>query len=438
MSSCSLLPNPSISGAERLFYVYTAHEGREKERRRRRSQKAIKLTKDTIERATPPEPGRKERFLRDDGVRGLGLRVTAGGAKAFIFEGRIKGRTRRMTLGAWPDLTVLQARRKALDIRSAIARGEDPAAETEAARHEPRFGELAGAYMERHARPRKRSAWQDEYTLKRYVPAGWSGRRLTDITRADVARLHEKVGEAHGHYAANRTLALLRTMFNLARVWQLTPRADNPATGIEHFKEQKRERYLRPEEVQRVNTALLEEADWRWRNYFPLALMLGTRKSELLGMRWTDIDLAARTWRIPETKAGNSHLPPLPSPALAMLEALPSHGKSEWVFPGDGATGHIVEPAKAWQRIRRRAGVTDVRIHDLRHTLASWLVAQGFNLPLVGRALNHTQTATTARYAHLSLDPVRAALEQTAALMTQGTAVAHSGETTAKPASNAA
>jgi integrase len=87
------------------------------------------------------------------------------------------------------------------------------------------------------------------------------------------------------------------------------------------------------------------------------------------------------------------------------------------VFPGDGASGHIVEPAKAWQRIRARAGVPDVRIHDLRHTLASWLVAQGFNLPLVGRALNHTQTATTARYAHLALEPVRAALEQTAALM---------------------
>jgi integrase len=146
--------------------------------------------------------------------------------------------------------------------------------------------------------------------------------------------------------------------------------------------------------------------------------MLGTRNSELLAMRWAHIDANARTWRIPVTRAGNTHLLPLPGPAMAILEALPSRAKSEWVFPGDGVSGHIAKPAKAWQRTRIRAGIADVRIHDLRHTLASWLVAQGFSLPLIGRALNHTQMATTARYAHLALDPVRAALEQTAALMT--------------------
>lgn len=377
----------------------------------------MRLTKAGIERAKVPGPGRKERFERDDEVRGLGLRITASGAKSFTFEARMRGRSRRLTLGGWPDLTVLLARKKALDIRSRIARGEDPAADGQAARKEPRFGDLATIYMERHAKPHKRSATRDAYNFKRYVPHGWNSRRLSDISRGDVAGLHARIGQAHGHYAANRVLALLRTMFNLASVWQLTG-SENPARGIKPFKEQKRERYLSPDELQRVNAAPLEEPDWRWRNYFPLALMLGTRKSELLAMRWPDIDLAARTWRIPETKAGNSHLPPLPEPVMARLEELPSRGKFEWVFPGEGATGHIVEPAKAWQRIRARAGVADVRIHDLRHTLASWLVGQGFNLPVVGRALNHTQTATTARYAHLALDPVRAALEQTAALMT--------------------
>jgi len=377
---------------------------------------ALRLTKDSIEREKLPEPGRKERFIRDDMVRGLGVRVRASGAKSFVFEGRVKGRPRRLTLGAWPDLSVVLARQRAMEIRTAIARGEDPAGDAQTARKELTFGELTSTYRERHAKPHKRPAWQDENTLRRYVPKAWSSRRLSDITRSDVAQLHGKVGEAHGRYAANRTLALLRTMFNLARTWELF-KADNPAQGIKQFKEQKRERYLSPEELQKVNAALLEEPDWRWRAYFPLALMLGTRRSELLAMRWTDVDLTARTWRIPETKAGNTHLLPLPSPVMAMLESLPSRDKSEWVFPGEGATGHIVAPSKAWQRIRARAGVADVRIHDLRHTLASWLVAQGFNLPLVGRALNHTQTATTARYSHLALEPVRAALEQTAALM---------------------
>jgi integrase len=376
----------------------------------------VRLSKDAIEHAEIPALGHGDRFLRDSVVQGLGVRIYANGAKTFIFEARIKRRMRRLTVGRWPDLTVLLARKQALELRARIARGEDPAADAEAARAEPTFADFTATYLKDHAHPRKRSAWQDENTLRRYVPTSWNARRLSDITAGEVARLHARIGADHGHYSANRLLALLRTMFNLARTWKAT-QADNPARGIEPFEEKKRERYLSAEEVQRVNTALLEEPDWRWRAYFPLALMLGTRKSELLAMRWEDVDVRARTWRIPETKAGNSHLLPLPAPAMAILESLPSRNTSEWVFPGDGATGHIVEPAKAWQRIRQRAGVADVRIHDLRHTLASWLVAQGFNLPLIGRALNHSQTATTARYAHLALDPVRAALEQTAALM---------------------
>jgi integrase len=209
-------------------------------------------------------------------------------------------------------------------------------------------------------------------------------------------------------------------MLNLARDWGLF-KEENPAARIRLFKERRRERFLSPEELERVNRALLEEPDWRWRAYSPLALMLGTRKSELLAMRWADIDFTRKTWRIPETKAGNSHLLPLPAPVGAILDQLPSRGKSDWVFSGEGKDGHAVEPAKAWQRIRKRADVPDVRIHDLRHTLASWLVAQGFNLSLIGRALNHSQVSTTERYAHLALDPVRAALEQTAVLMTAGT-----------------
>jgi integrase len=121
--------------------------------------------------------------------------------------------------------------------------------------------------------------------------------------------------------------------------------------------------------------------------------------------------------RLPQTKAGRPHLLPLPSPVVEILESLPSRGQSEWVFPSDRTEGPCVEPGKAWQRIRERAGVPDARIHDLRHTLASWLVAQGYTLPLIGRALNHSQTSTTERYAHLALDPVREALERNATLM---------------------
>jgi integrase len=272
--------------------------------------------------------------------------------------------------------------------------------------------------MERHARLHKRlrSIQQDEYNLSHYIPSGWKTRRLSDVTRGDIERLHATVGREHGPYSANHTMRLLRHMFNLARDWGML-KGENPAVRIKLFKEQRRERFLTPEELAKVNTALLEEPDWRWRAYFPLALMLGTRKRELLESRWKDVDLAQRTLRLAETKAGRPHLLPLPQPAVAMLEALPSRGESEWVFPSPRKSGHAVEPAKAWRRIRRRAGVTDVRIHDLRHTLASWLVGAGYNLSLIGRALNHSQVATTERYAHLALDSVREALERNAQAM---------------------
>jgi integrase len=162
---------------------------------------------------------------------------------------------------------------------------------------------------------------------------------------------------------------------------------------------------------------LTHEPNEYWRAYFPLSLLLGTRRSELLSARWADMDLEQQTWRIPETKAGRSHLLPLPEAAVGILASLPSRGSSEWVFPGRGSTGHLAEPKKAWQRIREAAGVPDVRIHDLRRTLGSWLAGQGYSLPLIGRALNHTNPSTTAVYARLDLDPVREALERNARLM---------------------
>jgi integrase len=178
-----------------------------------------------------------------------------------------------------------------------------------------------------------------------YVPRSWNGRKLSDISRADVERLHAKVGQEHGRYAANHLVRLLRRMFNVATNWGLLKGA-NPASRIKLFAEEKRERFLSPDELKRVNDALMEEPNWRWRAYFPLSLLLGIRRGELLAMRWADIDLDARRWRIPITKTGNSHLLPLPSDAVAILADLPSRGASDWVFPSDGATGQSSSPRR--------------------------------------------------------------------------------------------
>ena len=384
-----------------------------------------KLTQQFVDRVTTPATG--QRFFRDARAQGLALRVTSGGAKAWVWEGRVKGRVRRITLGPHPALSLSVARDEALAMAAAVARGEDPAAARARERGELTFGGLAELYFERHARPRKRSAGQDERMLRdvlgrpgkepALIPARWRHRRLSDLTRQDIAELHARVGRDSGHYAANRGMALLRTMFNLARTWGLVS-GDNPATGIRAFHEEKRDRFLNPDELSRALVAIDQEPDWRWRAYFRLALLLGPRRQELLRARWPELDFPARSWRLPTTKAGRPHLLPLPTPAVEILESLPSRGQSEWVFPSPTArSGHLEEPKKAWQRIRERANTKDVRIHDLRRTLGSWLAASGYGLPMIGRVLNHSQPSATAVYARLDLEPVRRALEANAQAM---------------------
>jgi integrase len=369
------------------------------------------VTKASVDLLIPPVCGQK--FLRDDRITGLAVRVTAAGVKSFVFEGRVRGRVKRVTIGPYPYMTVALARQEALRIKTEIAQGRDPIRDRAAQRKVLTFGDLEEVYIERYAKPHKRTWKRDAQMIAGYL-SRWRNRMLSDITIDDVARLHERLGRENGRYAANRTVALLRTMFNLARDWGHLE-TSNPAARVKFYREEKRDRFLSPEELRRVNEALAEEPDPYWRAYFPLSLLLGTRKSELQCARWEDMDLDQKTWRIPSTKAGRPHLLPLPNAAAEILKGLPK--VSEFVFPGKGASGHLAESAKAWQRIRKRAGVPDARMHDLRRTLGSWLAAQGHSLPLIGRALNHSNVSTTQVYARLDLGLVREALERNAALM---------------------
>jgi len=369
------------------------------------------LTEKLVEKIEPPAEG--EVFYRDRDLRGFALRVNWGGTKSFVIEGRIKGRVRRVTLGKWPVLPVVKARRRALEMKSVIADGGDPTAAEPGA---TTFEALETRYIE-HSKVHGKKGWKrEQQMLALYIPKAWRTRWLSDITRNEIIQLHDEIGEQNGRYASNRLITQLRSMFNAAIDWKLFT-GENPAARIKMFKEDKRERFLSPEELQRVNESLLQEPDAAWRAYFPLILLLGPRKTELLTAKWADVDLTAKTWLKPETKSGRSHLLPLPAPAVAILERLPSRGASEWLFPSYGKTGRLQGPGKAWARIRTRAGVPDVRIHDLRRTLGSWLACAGFSLPMIGKALNHTNPSSTAIYARLALDPVRTMLEANAAVM---------------------
>ena len=312
----------------------------------------VKLTKLAVERLSVPHQGQV--FIRDSEVTGLALRVTAGGAKSFVYEARIHGRMRRMTLGGYPALGVHQARQEALKIKGAIAKGEDPSLERKQDRETLTFGELATVYLERHAKPHKKSAHRDEQMIRLYL-AKWRNRKISDITRDNVAHLHQTLGNGHGRYAANRTVALLRTIFNRAGDWGYLT-GGNPAERLQLFREEKRDRFLSVDELSRVNEALLKEENPYWQAYFPLLLFLGTRRNELLEAHWTDLDLERGTWRIPNTKSGQPHLLPLPKAAAEILHQLPSRGTSEWVFPGNGISGHLISPLRLGNEYGRGRG----------------------------------------------------------------------------------
>lgn len=375
----------------------------------------VRLTKTEVERAMSPVKG--QTFIRDTGIEGFALRITAKGAKSFVYEGRIRGRARRITLGRYPALSVHQARAMAQDVKGKIARGEDPAAERAERHREPTFGDLADAYLERHAKLHKRSWAEDQRILARYLKS-WRQRRAAEITPIEIANRHHRLARESGRYQANRALALVRSIFNKASNWQIWQQP-NPTKGIRMFREEKRDRFLSREELRRVQAAITAEEDPRWRAYFPLSLLLGPRKSELLSARWADFDLKQGVWRIPATKSDRPHTLPLSRPAVKILEQLrhANRATSEFVFPGHGVTGHLVEPKAAWARIKRRAGLQNVRLHDLRRTLASVMVARGYGLPLIGKTLNHTNPATTAVYARLDVNQVRAALDDIAPLL---------------------
>lgn len=367
-----------------------------------------RLTKQLIDET--PFPATGQVFVRDTELRGFALRVTQG-HKSFILEKRIRGRMRRLMLGPYGPLTLDHARKLAAAHIGAIAQGGDPAQVRQDRLHAPTFADLTEQYLERHA-PRKRSARDDRGMLTTHL-AVFRTRKLTDLNRNDVARLHAKIGET-APYRANRLVALLRKIFNLARDWGLYS-GENPATRIQMFREESRDRFVQPEELPQLFQAIAEEADPAVRAVLLTALLTGARRTEVLTMRWEDVSLTRAEWRIPDTKAGRPHLLPLPHALVVRLRSLPRVRGTPYVFPGQNGTGHLENMKRAWDRSRVKAGIHDVRFHDLRRTVGSWLAGSGESLQLIGKVLNHRDVSTTAIYARVNLGPVRQALERNAA-----------------------
>lgn len=373
----------------------------------------LNFTKAALLKAPAAKNGSRD-YYYDEREAGLILAVTGAGSKSFYLYKRIEGRPERLLLGKFPDMTVEQARKAAAKAKGGIASGANPQKEKRAIRDEMTFGALFGEYMAKYSKVHKKSWRYDEREVNKYL-LHWFRRKISSIERAEVERLHAKVGKENGLYQANRLLERIRSIFNKAIEWGW--KGVNPAVGIKKFREQSRDRFLQPDELPRFFEALANEPNVAARDFFMISLLTGARKSNTLAMMWKDINFQSATWRIEETKNADPLTVHLPQQAVELLVERKLKSDSPFVFEGSGKSGHLADPKKAWHRILSEAGIENLRIHDLRRTLGSYQAATGANGYIIGKSLGHRSQQSTAIYARLNLDPVRESVDKATELM---------------------
>ena len=355
-----------------------------------------RLTKSVVDRVVPEGSWT---WLGDEEVPGFGLRVYPSGRKVFHLRYRTRhGRQRMLKLGEYGVLTVQEARGQARKIKVRVLEGRDPIAETDKARRDRTVAEFGEVYLERHAKPRKKTWMKDAQRLRRHVYPRLGNLRLTEVTRADVVSLHSDIGKTTP-VEANRVHELVRGLFERAREFGYFPEdSPNPAIRIRRFRERARDRWLDRDEVERLLQATDQEEDPYIRAVVPLLLLTGMRKGELLGARWSDVALDRGEIRLPDTKAGESQVRLLSEPAKRILRELPRQKESDWLFPSPHEPRkprrYIQKP---WERIRKRAEVENVTLHDLRRTAGSWMIQKGVPIEVVQQLLGHTRPAVTRR-----------------------------------------
>jgi integrase len=402
----------------------------------------VKLSKRTVDAL---KPAINSFIAFDATLKGFGVRVLPSGAKSWVIEyrpgggGRSVGK-RRLKLGDIFELTPAEARKMARIALSQVRLGSDPALDRTTARQQMSVAALAEEFIKDHAQAKRKSSTARDYAqiLRKIVVPAIGSRKVDTITRSTISRLHLNLKETPYH--ANKLVAVVGSMYSFAARRHIVPEGFNPVRGVQRYPESPRERFLTTAELDRLGAALREGETiglpWeidpgklsskhaprqgnRVTKLSPYAaaairllLLTGCRLGEILHLRWADVDLERGVLFLPDSKTGRKTVV-LNAPAMAILTELPRVGI--YVIAGDDA-GAADEKARSdlkrpWRAVSKRAKLAGVRLHDLRHTHASFGAAGGFGLPIIGKLLGHKQAATTARYAHLDVDPLRRAAE---------------------------
>ena len=347
-------------------------------------------------------------FVWESDVPGFGLRVYASGRKSYLIQYRdASGRTRRLALGPHGVLTPEQARALAQVHLARVRAGGDPAQEKKTQRGQPTLAQFVERYLFEHVHALKPKTRRDyRGMLASHVLPALGTMMLQAVTRADVQGLHARLAVTPTQ--ANRVLALLGALFTVAERWGLRPEGSNPARGILRFREVPRERYLTSQELARLGAVLArapkEGLASTWTVVLVRMLLLtGARWGEIQTLRWEWIDWQRGAARLPESKTGAKTLYLAP----AALQVLEDVGRQTYGLVLPGREGRPrAHPMKQWKRVCTAAEITNLRLHDLRHTFASFGATLGLSLQVVGRLLGHADTQTTQRYAHLAPDPL--------------------------------
>lgn len=416
------------------------------------------LTKVLVEKLTPLS---KDYIVWDDKISGFGIKVTPAGRKSYLMKYRTHdGRQRKPNIGVHGNITCEQARKVAEKWHGRIANNEDPFGEKEVSKKSPTISELCDRFIREHAEIHKKEGGLelDKTAIRKHIKPRLGNLKTIAVTKADIQKFHLSMKDTPAH--ANRVLRILSKMFNLAEDWELRPSNSNPVKNVARYKEENRERYMSNQEILCLGRAL-DEAE-KTQSETPhfislvrLLLLTGARLREIMHAKWEWVDWDMNMLKLPDSKTGKKRIHLSPA-AITVLQATPRVKGNPYIIVGGVEGKPLVSPKKPWMRIKEAAtvdllktdddygviiekiwkkhgtfpayevlceiaeeqgiekpiGLTDVRLHDLRHTYASICVTQGMSLQMVSKLLGHARASTSERYAHLAHDPISNAAAQ--------------------------
>ncbi|KJV71493.1 tyrosine-type recombinase/integrase [Orientia tsutsugamushi] len=374
----------------------------------------LKLTDKLIRKIKIPTE--RTSTIKDKIEPGLQLRISQTGRKTWSFEKKFRKEGIKMTIGVFPDLSIKEARKKARELKRLMAKGIDPReakrqqqiAEDEKrlkARQDITFKELCYKYIEEYAKIYTIYWQKDTARIHNYAKPLFL-KKISDIKSNDIEQIFNDISKDGKYATANQFLITLSSIFNKAIKWELIDR--NPTLKIDKHKMQARERRLSYDEMSKFLHVLCGEATPLIRDFALLALYTGARKTNVLEMEWDNIDFVRKIWHIPKTKNGKAQNIPLTDEIIEILQARKLTSKSKWVLSTDRSkSGHLENPYRRWYKICKKAGIKNLRIHDLRRTFASCMGDAGAGQYIISAALNHSDIKSTSIYTKVSLEPVR-------------------------------